>query len=85
MPGESEIGESSYGYGENNRYVAGYSMILTIQEVGKILRARKYTTYDLISSGEIPSIKIGRQIRIYSKNLLQEIAIEKAISEITMI
>ncbi len=55
---------------ENKGYIAGYPMMLTVREVGKILRTGKNTTYDLISSGEIPSIKIGRQIRIYSKNLL---------------
>ncbi len=55
---------------EKKGYITGYPMMLTVREVGKILRTGKNTTYDLISSGEIPSIKIGRQIRIYSKNLL---------------
>ncbi len=55
---------------ENYGYITGYPMMLTVREVSEILRTGRNTTYDLISSGEIPSIKIGRQIRIYSKNLL---------------
>jgi excisionase family DNA binding protein len=64
---------------ENLGHITGYPMMLTVKEVGEILRTGRNTTYDLISSGEIPSIKIGRQIRIYSKNLL--LYLEKKASE----
>lgn len=64
---------------ENLGHITGYPMMLTVKEVGEILRTGRNTTYDLINSGEIPSIKIGRQIRIYSKNLL--LYLEKKASE----
>ncbi|MBR1841977.1 MAG: helix-turn-helix domain-containing protein [Oscillospiraceae bacterium] len=46
-------------------------MIGVDSEVGQILRTGKNTTYEIINSGEIPSKKIGRQIRVYSKDLLK--------------
>jgi len=52
-------------------FIAGYPMMLTVNEVCEILRTGRNTTYELISVGEIPSIKVGRQIRIYSKDLLK--------------
>lgn len=55
---------------ENIGYIAGYPMMLTVKEVSEILRTSRNTTYELISIGEIPSKKIGRQIRIYSRDLL---------------
>ncbi len=51
-------------------YIAGYPMMLTVKEVSEILRTSRNTTYELISIGEIPSKKIGRQIRVYSRDLL---------------
>lgn len=52
-------------------FISGYPMMLTVSEVGQILRTGKNTTYEIINSGEIPSKKIGRQIRVYSKDLLK--------------
>lgn len=51
-------------------YIAGYPMMLTVNEVSEILRMGRNTTYELINAGEIPSKKIGRQIRVYSRDLL---------------
>ncbi len=51
-------------------YIAGYPMMLTVKEVSEILRTGRNTTYELINTGEIPSKKIGRQIRVYSRDLL---------------
>lgn len=45
-------------------------MMLTVSEVSEILRTSRNTTYDLINTGEIPGKKIGRQIRVYSRDLL---------------
>jgi excisionase family DNA binding protein len=55
---------------ENIGYIAGYPMMLTVKEVSEILRTGRNTTYELINTGEIPSKKIGRQIRVYSRDLL---------------
>ena len=54
----------------NTGYIAGYPMMLTVKEVSEILRTGRNTTYELINSGEIPCKKIGRQFRIYSRDLL---------------
>ena len=51
-------------------YISGYPMMLMVKEVSEILRTSRNTTYELISIGEIPSKKIGRQIRVYSRDLL---------------
>ena len=56
--------------GDTVGYIAGYPMMLTVSEVSEILRTGRNTTYELISIGEIPSKKIGRQIRVYSRDLL---------------
>ena len=40
------------------------NLFLTAQEVGKILRLKRSTTYEYIRQGIIPSVRIGRFIRI---------------------
>lgn len=39
-------------------------LVLTVSEVSKILGVGKNTAYDLIRSGTIRSVRVGRQIRI---------------------
>lgn len=41
-----------------------YSDVLTVLEVAEILKIGRNTTYELVRSGQIKSIRIGRQIRI---------------------
>lgn len=40
------------------------SKLLTVQEVADILKIRKNTVYELIKRGDLPSKKVGKQIRI---------------------
>jgi putative molybdopterin biosynthesis protein len=40
------------------------SKLLTVQEVADILKIKKNTVYDLIKRGDLPSKKVGKQIRI---------------------
>ena len=41
----------------------------TVEEVATLLKVSKLTVYDLIKKGDIPSFKVGRQMRINSKDL----------------
>jgi excisionase family DNA binding protein len=45
--------------------------LITVQELQKILRLGRNNTYDILRAGLIPSIKIGRQIRIRKADVLE--------------
>lgn len=38
--------------------------ILTVEEAAKYLRLKRSTAYELVKQGAIPSVKLGRQIRV---------------------
>jgi putative molybdopterin biosynthesis protein len=38
--------------------------LLTAEDVAKQLRIKKYTVYELIKRGELPSSKVGKQVRV---------------------
>jgi putative molybdopterin biosynthesis protein len=40
------------------------SALLTAEEVARQLRIKKYTVYELIKRGELPSSKVGKQVRV---------------------
>jgi putative molybdopterin biosynthesis protein len=40
------------------------SLLLTAEDVAKQLRIKKYTVYELIKRGEIPSSRVGKQVRV---------------------
>ena len=44
--------------------------MLTVAELAKFLRVGRNTAYKLVLDGTIPSIKIGKQIRIYKGDIL---------------
>ena len=44
--------------------------ILTVQEAAKYLRLKRSTAYELVKQGVIPSVKLGRQIRVPKSRLL---------------
>jgi putative molybdopterin biosynthesis protein len=45
------------------------SALLTAEEVALQLRIKKYTVYELIKRGELPSSKVGKQMRISQADL----------------
>lgn len=49
-------------------------MVLTVPEVAHYLRISRNTAYDLVRSGQIKSILVGRQIRISKNSFLEFIA-----------
>ena len=48
-----------------------YNDVLTVDELCEIMHIGKTNAYKLIKEGKVPSIKVGRQIRI-SKELLKK-------------
>ncbi len=56
------------------------SDILTVPEVAKYLKMSKSKLYYLIQSGQIPCIKIGRNVRI-KESVLQKWLEEQSIPE----
>jgi putative molybdopterin biosynthesis protein len=45
------------------------STLLTAEDVAKQLRIKKYTVYELVKRGEIPSSKVGKQVRISQEDI----------------
>jgi len=41
-----------------------YGDVVTVNELAKMLKIGRNTAYELVRAGNVPSIKIGRQIRI---------------------
>ncbi|MCC8082563.1 MAG: helix-turn-helix domain-containing protein [Lachnospiraceae bacterium] len=58
---------------QNSRYLKDYPDVLTPEEVMTILGIGKNSTYKLLQTGELKSIKIGKKYRIPKKYLLQYI------------
>jgi putative molybdopterin biosynthesis protein len=40
------------------------SLLLTAEDVARQLRIKKYTVYELIKRGELPSSRVGKQVRV---------------------
>ena len=55
---------------ERERELRSYSMALTVPEVAEILRVCTKTVYKLIKDDTIPSVKIGREIRVSKGRLI---------------
>lgn len=49
-------------------------LMLTVSDVSKILGISMNTAYDLIRSGTIKSVRVGRQIRVSKPALLEFIS-----------
>lgn len=43
--------------------------LLTVEEVAEMLRVSKMTVYRLAEKGELPSVRVGRSIRIVEDGL----------------
>ncbi|ACX51971.1 DNA binding domain protein, excisionase family [Ammonifex degensii KC4] len=44
---------------------------LTVEEAAELLRLKKRTAYDLVARGEIPSVRLGRFIRIPAASVIR--------------
>jgi excisionase family DNA binding protein len=50
---------------------AAYPEVMTVPEVAEVLRIGRNATYELLRTGEIPHIKLGRSLRVPKPALLQ--------------
>ena len=55
-----------------------YPDILTVKQVGEMLNIGRNNAYELVRSGSIKSIIIGRQIRIPKDNVIHFIEKDKS-------
>ena len=56
--------------GSNYRSLEDLPLTLTVEEAGQILRVGRNTAYDLVRCGKLPSVRVGKQIRIPRQALL---------------
>ena len=56
--------------GTNYRSLEDLPLTLTVEEAGQILRVGRNTAYELVRCGKLPSVRVGKQIRIPRQALL---------------
>lgn len=56
--------------------LADMPLTLTVEEAARILRCGRSATYAAVKSGEIPSIRVGRSIRVPRHQLFALLGIE---------
>jgi excisionase family DNA binding protein len=50
------------------------SAFLTVTELAELLRVGRTTAYALVKTGEIPSVRVGGQLRIPRRTLARQLA-----------
>lgn len=45
-------------------YVEDLPLVLTVEEVAKVLRISRGSAYEAVRTGAIPSVRVGRVIRV---------------------
>ena len=63
--------------GTNYRSFEDLPLTLTVEEAGQILRVGRNTAYDLVRCGKLPSVRVGKQIRIPRQALLDDLSRQK--------
>jgi len=53
-------------------------LLVTVEEAGKMIRVGRTRMYELVASGTIPSVRIGRSVRVPVDTLREWIAGELA-------
>ena len=46
-------------------------VMMTVEEFGKFMRVSRNTAYAFVRKGLVPTVKVGRQIRIYRGDILK--------------
>ncbi len=46
-------------------------VMMTVEEFGRLMRVSRNTAYAFVREGLVPTVKVGRQIRIYRGDILQ--------------
>ena len=63
--------------GTNYRSFEDLPLTLTVEEAGQILRVGRNTAYELVRCGKLPSVRVGKQIRIPRQALLDYLSQQK--------
>jgi len=50
-------------------------VVLSVQDVARLLRVGKNTAYGLVNSGELRCVRVGRQIRVSRDEMLRYLGI----------
>lgn len=50
---------------KNYKNLEEVPVMLTVEEFGKLLRISRNTAYEYVRIGVVPSVKVGKQIRIF--------------------
>ena len=61
----------------NYRSFDDLPLTLTVEEAGQILRVGRNTAYELVRCGKLPSVRVGKQIRIPRQALLDYFSRQK--------
>jgi excisionase family DNA binding protein len=72
-PGFVEVGEA--GTDRNTLALADYPDVGRVEEVAAVLRCSKWCVYDLINTGALKSIRLGRAIRVTRRALEEFLAV----------
>ena len=46
-------------------------VMMTVEEFGKLMRVSRNTAYAFVREGLVPTVKVGRQFRIYRGDILR--------------
>ena len=46
-------------------------VMMTVEEFGKLMRVSRNTVYAFVREGLVPTVKVGRQFRIYRGDILR--------------
>ena len=63
--------------GSNYRSLEDLPLTLTVEEASQILRVGRNTAYELVRCGKLPSVRVGKQIRIPRQALLDYLSRQK--------
>ena len=58
--------------------------VLTVKQVAEMLRIGRNTAYELVRSGEIKSVFIGRQIRVPKTSVIEFVNGQDVASQLTV-
>lgn len=51
--------------------------VLTVPEAARLLRLKRSTAYELVRTGQVPSVRFGRQVRVPTGKLLEMLGYAK--------
>ena len=70
--GQLELPVTGPGYGEE----PSQALLLTVREAAKLMRIGRDMAYALVAEGKIPSVRLGRHIRIPRASLIAHLRAE---------